>query len=229
MKARAVILAAGFSSRLAACTGGGSKALLPLPGGTFLELAAAALREGGVEDILVVTGHDGEAVKGKALELGLAEVENSDFSSGMFSSVCAGLRVVLDESTEGEKPEGIFILPVDAPLVSPLTVKTLLGEAERKSAPMAAGVLLPVTPEAAAMGKGRELLPLAGHPPLLGVDAARGALAWHGENGLQGYFASLPEDSLEFIVIRDLGIMSDIDTPEDYRARLGRQSSGVSI
>ncbi len=260
MRAGGIILAAGFSSRMATRTGGGSKALLPLPGGTFLELAAAALRAGGVEDIWVVTGHDREAVENKTLELGLLPVENPNFASGMFSSVCAGLRAALNAM---DAMDALLILPVDAPLVSPASIKALLDAAamtapEERTRKVFLPVLPNILPGAPASGvlpaapapgvfpdaplsgvlpaapapgglqgaenslppchaaRQRALLKGAGHPPLLGAALARAALDWNGQNGLQGYFASLPENQLEFIAISDSGIMSDIDTPEDY-------------
>ena len=51
------MLAAGFSSRM-----GGLKPLLPLGSGTAVERVVASLREAGVHDIVVVTGHQAETV-----------------------------------------------------------------------------------------------------------------------------------------------------------------------
>src|SRR5215216_667522 len=53
-----VVLAAGRSERLAAVTGGGSKALLRLGGLSLVERAARSLLAAGLERVLVVVGHD---------------------------------------------------------------------------------------------------------------------------------------------------------------------------
>jgi 1L-myo-inositol 1-phosphate cytidylyltransferase / CDP-L-myo-inositol myo-inositolphosphotransferase len=53
-----VVLAAGRSERLAAVTGGGSKALLRLGGLSLVERAVRSLLAAGLERVLVVVGHD---------------------------------------------------------------------------------------------------------------------------------------------------------------------------
>ena len=53
-----VVLAAGQSERLAAVTGGGSKALLRLGGLSLVERAVRSLLAVGLERVLVVVGHD---------------------------------------------------------------------------------------------------------------------------------------------------------------------------
>jgi len=53
-----VVLAVGRSERLAAVTGGGSKALLRLGGLSLVERAVGSLLAAGLERVLVVVGHD---------------------------------------------------------------------------------------------------------------------------------------------------------------------------
>jgi 1L-myo-inositol 1-phosphate cytidylyltransferase / CDP-L-myo-inositol myo-inositolphosphotransferase len=57
-----VLLAAGRSERLRKVTGGRSKALVTLGGLPLLERAARTLLAGGLERVVVVTGHEAEAV-----------------------------------------------------------------------------------------------------------------------------------------------------------------------
>ena len=73
------IPAAGTGSRL----GVGSKALARLAGITLLERAVSTLREVGIEEILVVVGHETERVREFVRErgLGVQLVENGDFVS----------------------------------------------------------------------------------------------------------------------------------------------------
>lgn len=54
----AIILAAGLGSRL----GGMAKALYPLDGVALIDRSAATLRSVGIDDIMVVTGHDAQSL-----------------------------------------------------------------------------------------------------------------------------------------------------------------------
>jgi CDP-L-myo-inositol myo-inositolphosphotransferase len=58
----AVVLAAGRSERLAAITGGSSKALLRVGGMALLERKLLSLLEAGLQKVVVVVGHDWERV-----------------------------------------------------------------------------------------------------------------------------------------------------------------------
>ncbi|MBE3591229.1 MAG: NTP transferase domain-containing protein [Firmicutes bacterium] len=62
---RAVILAAGEGSRLRASAGGPPKPLFPVCGLTLLERAARCARAAGCEEIVVVTGYEGERVRAR--------------------------------------------------------------------------------------------------------------------------------------------------------------------
>ena len=53
----AVVLSAGESSRM-----GRPKALLPIDGQTFIERIVGALKQGGIERIVVVLGFEAEAM-----------------------------------------------------------------------------------------------------------------------------------------------------------------------
>jgi choline kinase/phosphatidylglycerophosphate synthase len=86
----AVILAAGAGSRL----GVGSKPLARVGGITLLERAVTTLRSVGIEEIIVVVGHERERVCELVGErgLGVRLVENTDFGLGNGSSVLRGAR-----------------------------------------------------------------------------------------------------------------------------------------
>ena len=85
-----VILAAGTGSRL----GVGSKALARLAGITLLERAVSTFQAVGIEEILVVVGHEKERLRGFVRErgLGVQLVENGDFGLGNGSSAFVGAR-----------------------------------------------------------------------------------------------------------------------------------------
>jgi CDP-L-myo-inositol myo-inositolphosphotransferase len=60
---KAVILAAGRSSRMSALSKGRSKAMLELGGVSLFQRCASTLRALGLEELIVVTGHDARAVR----------------------------------------------------------------------------------------------------------------------------------------------------------------------
>ena len=186
----AIILAAGLSSRMDV----GFKPLLLLPQSDSsnvcaLEMLVRTYKDSGVENIFVVTGHRADEVKAVATRLGVEQVQNHDFASGMFSSVCAGLQIA--------KGTHAFVHPVDIPLVRPMTIKTLLSCASEDKA----NVLIPSF-------QGND-----GHPPLIPACHHEHILRWAGKNGLQGALQQLP---VRNISVADSLMLYDMDTDEDY-------------
>jgi CTP:molybdopterin cytidylyltransferase MocA len=110
----AVILAAGFSSRM-----GDFKPLMDLGGTTVLERCVRLFREAGVQRLLAVTGHRAPEVRAEAGRLGIRTVHNPAYEAGMFSSVRSAVPSVTGL-------DGFFVLPVDIPLIRPATVELLL-------------------------------------------------------------------------------------------------------
>ncbi|WMW66199.1 DVU_1551 family NTP transferase [Nitratidesulfovibrio liaohensis] len=202
-----VVLAAGASSRMAP----DFKPLLDLCGVSVLARCVALFRQAGVADVLVVTGHRADEVAAEAARLGAPTVHNPVWrEGGMFSSVRAGLEAVARRGgqtaefgrADGAGGTGVLLLPVDAALVRPLTVRLLL--------------------ERAAMHPDRVLLPVFdgqwGHPPLLPPSVFPIVLADSGEGGLCGALHRLGPQALEEVGVPDRFILRDMDTPEDYRA-----------
>ena len=88
----AIVLAAGRSSRM-----GRAKATLPLgDGDTFLTRIVQTFLDAGVDDVVVVVGHDAEAIASSFAASGLPArfVVNRDYDAGQLSSLLAGLDVV---------------------------------------------------------------------------------------------------------------------------------------
>lgn len=208
-----VVLAAGASSRMVP----DFKPLLDLDGVSVLARCVAMFRQAGVADVLVVTGHRADEVAAEAARLGVATVHNPAWrEGGMFSSVRAGLEAVArrgeetggsgstggtDETGEAGRT-GALLLPVDAALVRPVTVRLLL--------------------ERAAAHPYRVLLPVFdgqwGHPPLLHASVLPIILADSGEGGLRGALHRLGPQALAEVGVPDRFILRDMDTPDDYRA-----------
>lgn len=116
-----IVLAAGFGRRA-----GRPKALLRLAGEPFHQRALRAFSEAGLETIVVVNA----VVQAELPEPGPGERRllnpDPDQAGGMFASIRMGLR-----AAGGAGAEGVVLLPVDHPLVTPadiLAVARALGE-----------------------------------------------------------------------------------------------------
>lgn len=160
MKAAAIILAAGFSSRM-----GSDKALLPFGETTALELLLATYKQAGVGQIVVVSGRNHGLLQQRGLAVEL--VHNPDPAAGMFSSIKLGAAQL------GPDLDAIFVQPVDIPLVSPVTLTGLLAALQQN--PAADGVI------PSFHGK-------RGHPPLLRMTLRQELLHADAAGGLRSLY-----------------------------------------
>ncbi len=116
-----VVLAAGASVRMKE-----PKALLRLPDGTLLARRQAdVLIEGGCRDVIVVLGHNHEALERELTGLRIAY--NPHWESGRFSSVQTGLL-----AAGGYR--GCVILPVDTAGIRPSTIAAVIACSEDRRA-----------------------------------------------------------------------------------------------
>ena len=178
---------------------GRTKALLPIGGeDTFLSRIVKTFRAAGVEDVVVVLGHDADAITEmlRASEVPARIVVNSNYAAGQFSSLLAGLQLV-------DRPgvSGMLLTLVDVPLVSVDTVRAVVARYRTTSAPL----VRPVSGER------------HGHPVLIDrrlFDALRRADPAIGAKPVIRTHASATGD----VPVRDEGAFTDIDTPEEYAA-----------
>ncbi|GAU07416.1 DVU_1551 family NTP transferase [Desulfoplanes formicivorans] len=184
----AIILAAGESSRMGRC-----KALLPLGGRTVLEHEVALFREVGIERICVVTGFHGECIRPLLDGLGVVEACNPHPEEGMFASVCTGIRALAKECA------GMFLLPVDIPLVRSCTLR-LAAQTWREND---TSVVIPYC--------GKQ----SGHPPLVPSSWAADILGWTGDKGLHGLFRSVAHGIIP-VQVPDEHMLMDMNTPDAY-------------
>lgn len=184
----ALILAAGYSSRMGRC-----KALLPLAGQAAIARIVASFRSAGIASIAVVTGHRAEQLAPVLEAMGVANVPNPNFSQGMYSSIQAGLRALPADV------DACFLLPVDIPLLRPASIATLAAGYAARRPPL----LYPTF-------RGER-----GHPPLIGRALFDEILAGDGEGGLAALLRKHQTAALDQPVI-DEGILRDMDTPADY-------------
>ncbi len=195
MKACAIILAAGFSTRMAPLF----KPLLPLPFPEGEKSALSALcsryRAEGVLPV-AVGGYRAEETRAEACSAGAVFVLNPHPEQGMFSSIAAGMAALPPGCTH------FFIHPSDIPLVRRMTIRMLLDRAEKKDA-----ALIP------------HFRGAAGHPPLFPA-GMKGILAEHGRaSGLRDAMGHVRREAA---ASADSLILNDMDSPADYEAMCAR-------
>jgi molybdenum cofactor cytidylyltransferase len=108
-----VVLAAGTGSRF-----GGTKQLVELAGRPLVLHAIAAL-SGVTDDVVVVTGHDADAVEA-VLPADVRWVRNGRFREGLAASLAVGLGAL------GDTSEAAVVLPADQPGVTQDDVAALV-------------------------------------------------------------------------------------------------------
>lgn len=192
----ALVLAAGRSSRM-----GRAKATLPLDDhDTFLTRIVRTLLDAGVDDVVIVVGHEAEEIVNAFAASGLPArfVVNRDYDRGQLSSLVAGLAVV-------DRPgvAAVLVTLVDVPLVSAETVRTVVSRYRQTRAPV-------VRPTSGARH---------GHPLLIDrslFDALRAADPAAGAKPIVRAHSSSDGD----VPIADEGAYIDIDSAEDYKEML---------
>jgi molybdenum cofactor cytidylyltransferase len=191
----AVVLAAGESSRM-----GRPKLLLPYRGVTVLECVLRAVLDSPVDRTVVVLGFGRERI-GRLLEpLPVEAVMNPDPGRGMLSSILTGLAALPDD------PGAVFIVPGDHPDLTPAVFKALLDA----RAASGKGLIVPTRE-----GRG-------GHPLLMDLAYRHEAGRLDPAAGLRALLLAHPDDVFR-LPVEAGGILTDIDTPADYRKAAGRE------
>ena len=183
-----IILAAGFSSRMKS-----PKALLQINNCTFLEHIVRMYRTAGIRNIKLITGHYRNQILPIAASLSVTEVYNPRYPEGMYSSIQCGMRSCDDSIT------GIFIHPVDIPLVRPETIMFL----QKGFSDSGDRIRIPIY-----LGK-------KGHPPLVSHTFRDDIIQNKSPGGLRSFF-KLHEEDIDLIQVSDPGIHASINTPEEY-------------
>jgi molybdenum cofactor cytidylyltransferase len=120
----AVVLAAGAGSRF-----GATKQLEMVGGRALVRHSVDAARDSGIELVVVVVGHDADAVIAAAGD-GVEIVRNERWADGQSSSLRAGLDAL------GDRAEAAVVLPADQPGIGAEHVRTLLEAAGARSEPI---------------------------------------------------------------------------------------------
>ncbi|QEC69113.1 nucleotidyltransferase family protein [Panacibacter ginsenosidivorans] len=85
----AIVLAAGLSKRM----GNENKLLLPYNGKTIIETTLQHLLDAGIEEIIVVTGHEAQLVSTTIRHLPVIIIYNPLYEKGMTTSIQKGVEV----------------------------------------------------------------------------------------------------------------------------------------
>ena len=187
MQIGALIVAAGMSKRM-----GEFKPMLSIGSISVAQRVIATLSKAGVSKIVMVTGYNATMLERHLSGNGIIFLRNENYeTTQMFDSVKIGLSYLLD------KCDKVLFTPVDVPLFTARTVKTILDSG---------------APLAVPMCEGRQ-----GHPILIARELIPEILTDCGEMGLKGAMdrCSLP---LLRIEVEDPGTIHDADTPEDFSA-----------
>ncbi len=181
-----VILAAGFSSRM-----GTFKPLMKLEDETIVERLIRISENAGLQDIVVVTGHNHQQMVRVLNKTSAVEVFNGRFEEGMFTSMQAGIAALPEDL------DGFFIMPVDCPLVTEDILKQLMEsfEPEMFSVPVYRGK--------------------KGHPLLIPSKFRQKIMEHDGHNGLKAV-TDHDFNLMQRIETGFEGVVMDMDTPEAY-------------
>jgi molybdenum cofactor cytidylyltransferase len=125
MRAAAVVLAAGASTRL-----GEPKQLVVLGGETLLERAVRVVREAGCFPVVVVVGFEYVQVLGNCTLGDVVTVINDRWSEGMASSIRLGVGAL---GSVAKDTEGVLLMTCDQPSVTAKHLAQLMAEAKVKA------------------------------------------------------------------------------------------------
>jgi molybdenum cofactor cytidylyltransferase len=183
-----IVLAAGLSTRM-----GALKQVLPIDGEPMVARVCRLLLDGGLDDIVVILGHEHQAV-GRALRaLPVRTLLNPAYRQGeMISSVRTGLRALSPETLAA------LIALGDQPFVSVQTIRRLLAAYAEES---------PLICQPSYRGR-------PGHPILLQRALWPNVLDATPETTLRDIIRR-HNARRSFVAVDDPGILHDLDRPDD--------------
>ena len=188
----AIVLAAGRSRRM-----GVQKLLLPFGSKTVIAHIIDQLTASSVDEVYVVVGCQGKRVSRELSDREVTIVNNSNYKSGMLSSVRCGLHAMARQCRT------VLVALGDQPSVTTKLIDHMLQtfvSTEKQ-------ILVPLY-----NGK-------RGHPIMFSAAYRKEILTHYDNVGLRGLLYAHNEDIFELPVTTS-GILSDMDCPEDYQREL---------
>ena len=193
-----VVLAAGLSRRL-----GRNKLLLPMGLKPIIVWTVENALASSLDEVIVVTGHQHEAVEAAVRRLPVRIVHNPDYAQGQSTSVKAGVR----ESSPWNECFVFFL--GDQPLIGADVVTALLARYRRDYPLLVAPVFA---------GK-------QGNPVLVSARLRKELLGLTGDSGARPLIER-HADAVATVEIDQPAIRMDIDREEDYEACLAVFETG---
>ncbi len=188
----AIILAAGQSKRM-----GVQKLLLPFGGKTVIVHIVDQLTASSVDEVYVVVGCQGKQVSEGLSGRPVSIVNNSNYKSGMLSSVRCGLHAI------SQQCKAVLVALGDQPSVTTKLIDRML----QNFASTEKQILVPLYD-----GK-------RGHPIIFSAAYRDEILTHYDDIGLRGLLYAHKEDIFE-LPVKTSGVLWDMDCPEDYRREL---------
>ncbi len=188
-KIAGVILAAGASTRM-----GRTKQLLPFKGDTLLGHVVKTAKASLLNEVIVVIGHDADAIK-KEIDLTDTKVVlNPFYQKGQSTSLIKGLENISSTC------DAVMFLLADQPFVSTNTINTLIKAFNTSNAP----VIIPYC------NKKR------GNPVILARSLFHRLTSLSADAGARVLFNEFSASVLK-VSISDKGVLTDVDTMDDYK------------
>ena len=187
-KIAAVVLAGGRSTRY----GTRNKLLEPLEGVPLVVRTVRAALASSAASVIVVTGHEADAVRAAVAGLDVRVVHNPDFADGLSTSLRTGLGAVPDDA------DGAVVALGDMPRIEARHLDRLIAAFSPKEG---RGIVVPVH-----LGK-------RGNPVLFARAYFKELLAIEGDTGARHIIAASASEVAEVDLATD-AIFLDIDTPE---------------
>ena len=185
----AIVLAAGLSERM-----GSLKPLLQLGDKTLFEcvLTNPFLRRSNVRPV-VVLGHEADSIR-ERIPPSIPWIVNADYQKGRTTSIQYGLRFL------SNSVQGVYIWPVDCPVVSNSVLEMLQDRFENSS-----DICIPSHKRK------------RGHPPLIGRAYFSEILKMKCDGSLRDLYA-FHTQNIHHVDVDDVSVLDNINTPSDFRA-----------
>ena len=194
MQTAALIVAAGMSSRM-----GDFKPMLSIGSISIAQRVVATFQQAGIRRIVMVTGFNAVTLERHLAGSGVIFLRNEAYeTTQMFDSVRIGLAYL-----QG-KCDAVLFTPVDIPLFTASTVRSLLDSHGSLACPVCNGQ--------------------TGHPIFISADLFDSILSDSGEGGLKGAVERCGV-RMRQIPVNDPGTLHDADTPADFSALVDYHNS----
>jgi molybdenum cofactor cytidylyltransferase len=193
-KVAAIILAAGQGQRM----GGPNKLTATIAGAPIVRIVAEAAVASRAAPVIVVTGHQPEAIAAALAGLAVTRVHNPDFADGLSTSLRRGIAALPPDI------DGAVVLLADMPKVDAATIDRLIDAFD----PASGGLIVVPTFD----GK-------RGNPVLWSRRLFADLAAVQGDTGGRHLIGAHPDAVVEVEV--GPAVATDVDTPEALAAAGG--------